>query len=461
VRVVVTGGSGQLGTLVLRRLLADRKIKQIVSLDLEPPAVAGRKLAARRADVRDPAIAAHFAGADAVIHLAFVVTAHLPRPEFDAINIGGTDNVLAAARQHNVARFLYSSSVAAYGVLPGHPEPILETSQRIHQPDFPYAACKFTVEEHLDAFEAAHPDIAITRFRPAILVGARMEHPLGDLLRRRLLPDSGAAPMPLVWDEDVADAIHLALRAASPVRGAFNLATRDPGGPPSARELARATGLRLLRVPPALRRATARLLPLLVRLGLTRGTDPAWLKQAGARLVMSGDKARAELGWKPRCETTIDVMQRYLAEVPGREDRRLTAFFAAVGLAARNLPPPAEARNMSLLVHLEMTGPGGGDRTLRLERGRLAVERAIPRPPQSVISLPARTLLDMIGGRTDFGTVQFTGALRVEGDPAASMLLGAMVAGFRTQTRASGVRGQIARAFGRWIAGPPNERNAA
>lgn len=36
-KVVVTGGSGQLGTLVLRRLIALRRVERIVSLDLEPP----------------------------------------------------------------------------------------------------------------------------------------------------------------------------------------------------------------------------------------------------------------------------------------------------------------------------------------------------------------------------------------------------------------------------------------
>ena len=34
---------------------------------------------------------------------------------------------------------------------------------------------------------------------------------LGDLLRIRLLPDSGA-PLPLVWDEDVVDALMLVVK---------------------------------------------------------------------------------------------------------------------------------------------------------------------------------------------------------------------------------------------------------
>ena len=82
---------------------------------------------------------------------------------------------------------------------------------------------------------------------------------------------------------------------------------------------------------------------------------------------------------------------------------------------------------------------------------RLDITRGAPRPPDSTLTLRAQTLLDVLAGRTDFGTLQLTGALRVEGDPAAQMMLGAIVTGFKTQARARGLRGQLTRAFGRWL----------
>ena len=61
--------------------------------------------------------------------------------------------MFTAATQAGVTRIVYSSSIAAYGVVPGHPEPITEDATRVHQPGFAYAATKFEVEAWLDRFE--------------------------------------------------------------------------------------------------------------------------------------------------------------------------------------------------------------------------------------------------------------------------------------------------------------------
>ncbi|MGZ6123431.1 MAG: NAD-dependent epimerase/dehydratase family protein, partial [Myxococcales bacterium] len=222
-RVAVTGGSGHLGTLVLRRLADDRSVKEIVALDLRPPLIVSGKLRDVRADVRDAAIGDHLRGCDAVVHLAFMVAKRGARALQDDVNVRGSANVFRAAIAAGVRRILYSSSVAAYGVLPGLPVPISEETPRTRQPDFWYACAKYDVEADLDALEREHPDLSVARFRPAILFGRRMEHPLGAALRHGLLPETGA--LPLVWDEDVADAFLLALRSGA--KGAFNLAADD------------------------------------------------------------------------------------------------------------------------------------------------------------------------------------------------------------------------------------------
>src|SRR4051794_37668725 len=132
-RVAVTGGSGQLGTLVLRRLADDRSVKEIVALDRRPPLIVSGKLRDVRADVRDPAIGEHLRGCDALIHLAFVVAKRGARAEQDDINVRGSANVFRAALTGGVRRILYSSSVAAYGIVPGLPVPVTEGTPRTRQ----------------------------------------------------------------------------------------------------------------------------------------------------------------------------------------------------------------------------------------------------------------------------------------------------------------------------------------
>lgn len=421
-KVAVTGAAGQLGTVVLRRLAADRGVTALRSLDLRPPAVASGKLEHVRADVRDPDFARFLDGCDALVHLAFIVTGAPPRAVFDAINVGGSKNVFAAAARAGVARVVYTSSIAAYGVVHGHTLPLVEEAPRVHQRDFPYSAAKWEVESFLDAFEPQHPDMAIARLRPSIVIGAPTVHAHGAMLARRMMIDL-PAPLPYVWDEDVADAVALALQKGA--RGAFNL-TAEPAA--TGRELADACALRLIHVPHALITAGAQLTALLAKLGVPDLVDPAWLRVAGVPMAMSSAKARRELGWKPKCPTPVDVVQRFLRENPTGLDRRIDLFFRMVQLAAR--APSEEARRVQARIHLRLTGPGGGDLGLVLDGGKLTVLREVPRPPTSTLTMRAATLLDLLGRRTELTTAGLTGKVRIEGDPVANMVLGTILATF-------------------------------
>ena len=70
----------------------------------------------RRGDVRDPeALRGAFEGADVVVHLAFMITGTASRQTIRAINVEGTLSAFAAAAEAGAERFVYASSVAAYG----------------------------------------------------------------------------------------------------------------------------------------------------------------------------------------------------------------------------------------------------------------------------------------------------------------------------------------------------------
>ncbi|HXU70248.1 MAG TPA: NAD-dependent epimerase/dehydratase family protein [Polyangia bacterium] len=424
-KVAVTGAAGQLGTVVLRRLAVERGVTALRSLDLRPPAVASGKLEHLRADVRDPELGRFLEGCDALVHLAFIVTGAPPRPVFDAINVGGSKNVIEAAVRAGIKKIVYTSSVAAYGVVHGHPRPIVEETPRVHQPAFPYSAAKWEVEAWLDEFEPRHADVAIARLRPSIVIGAPTVHAHGAMLARRAIVDV-EAPLPLVWDEDVAEAVALALRKSA--RGAFNV-TAEPAA--TARELAKACDLRLVRVPKALIAGVAQLGALANKLGLSDALDPAWLRLTDVCMEMSAEKARRELGWKPKCPTPESVVKRFLAENSTGLDRRLDVFVRLLQLASRRAidDPSMHTRGR---VHLRLTGPGGGDVGFIIDGPKVEIIREMPRPPTTVVTMKTATFYDLLGGRTDFNTGQLTGKVRVEGEALNAFVIAAIITRFRS-----------------------------
>jgi nucleoside-diphosphate-sugar epimerase len=441
VRVAVTGGSGQLGTLLLRRLADDRAVKEIVAIDLRPPLIVSGKLCDVRADVRDAGIREHLRGCDAVVHLAFLVAKRGARELQDDVNVRGSANVFRGALEAGVRRIVYASSVAAYGVVPGHPVPIVEETPRVRQPDFWYACAKYDVEADLEALEREHPDLSVARFRPTILIGRRMEHQLGSALRHGVLPRSG--PLPLVWDEDVADAFLLALKSGA--RGAFNLSADEPL---PAEELAREGGLRVLRMRGPMRAVDR----AMTALRLVPPSDPGWLSTSALTLVYSSEKARRELGWKPRYPTCREVIRAYAANVPRRLDRRIRVWARVVDGASRQGPPRPELRGYDSTIHLDLAGPGGGDFTLRVAGGRVRFVRGAPRPANGAVSLKASTLLDLLAGRGDFAGANLSGRIRVDGQGHAALIVGGLIAGFRDAGKQPGWRGYTARKLARWIA---------
>ena len=106
---LVTGGCGFVGSAIARALKA--RGDQVIVLDLAPECpVEGVDY--RRVDITDKAAVNEACrGVDTVIHNASIV--HTKQNKQDvvwAVNLGGTENMLEAAEQNGVARFIYISS---------------------------------------------------------------------------------------------------------------------------------------------------------------------------------------------------------------------------------------------------------------------------------------------------------------------------------------------------------------
>jgi len=116
--VAVTGPTGTFGFGLMPLLQADERVSRIVGIARRPfdPSEHGwTKMEYRRGDVRDvAALEQAFAGADVVVHLAFLILGG-SKEQTRSINVEGTLNAFRAAATAGVQRFVYASSVAAYG----------------------------------------------------------------------------------------------------------------------------------------------------------------------------------------------------------------------------------------------------------------------------------------------------------------------------------------------------------
>lgn len=112
-RLLVTGGSGFLGSHVVDAARADGHT--VRSFDRRPSPWSTRADEEVLGDVRDAAaVTAAAAGCDAILHLAAVADlgeANADPGLAEAVNVGGTANVVAACRTAGVRRLLHASSI--------------------------------------------------------------------------------------------------------------------------------------------------------------------------------------------------------------------------------------------------------------------------------------------------------------------------------------------------------------
>lgn len=314
--VAVTGPTGTIGLGLLRLLEADPGIGRVVGIARRPfdPAEPGwTKTVYRQGDVRDrDALAEAFRGADVVVHLAFQITGTVPRETTRSINVDGSVNAFRAAADAGAARFVYTSSAAAYGFHPDNP--IGMTEEWPTRPDarFFYAEEKAEVEALLRDEAAARPETALYLLRPPIVLGP---HALGakELVPEPLLPLARAIwgfvrqprvrlplvlpamPIQFVHEDDVSEAIRLCVHAAGPA-GAYNIAG---DGTPTAHDVARELGFVPLPVPLELATRTARALASAPRPSFLPPLT-GWVETASRPAVVDTTKAKRDLGWQPR-----------------------------------------------------------------------------------------------------------------------------------------------------------------
>jgi farnesol dehydrogenase len=153
-RILLTGGTGFIGSYVLRFLLeAGQQVNVLVR---DPSKLFDRNtpnLNVFAGDITQPeSVNKSMGDCDTVIHLAALVRSTAKDPsEFDNVNLHGTINLLQAAGRNGVRQFIFSSSLSGHSFLP---QPIV-TEESLFKPEqyvSRYAKTKAKAEELIREF---------------------------------------------------------------------------------------------------------------------------------------------------------------------------------------------------------------------------------------------------------------------------------------------------------------------
>jgi len=300
--VAVTGAAGGLGRALVERLVRRDDLAGVLAVDASPGRTEG--VTWRAADPRDPLLAERLTGATTVVHLAVSYDARAEPVERAALNVRGTEAVLAAAEAVGAQRVVLVTSAEVYAT--GAALPLADAAPL--RDDVVSGLLGEQLEVERLAREAGLP---VAVLRPATLVGGALGAAYdGTLLRHlsapRLLAARGSEPL---WQLCHADDLLAALEVAVVEQLVGPAAVACDGWLPQS-AVEGIAGKSRLELPVGVARSTAERLH---RLGVTTGA-PYELDHLDAPLVVAADRLRA-LGWAPRW-TNEEALRAHLAERP-------------------------------------------------------------------------------------------------------------------------------------------------
>jgi UDP-glucose 4-epimerase len=292
VKVLVTGGSGFIGSHVVDRVIARGHEARIFDLVPSPYHDGVETVVGDLCNAEDVSQAVE--GCDAVLHLAAVADVDQVAKDpglTDRVNVQGTQRLLDAVRESGVSRFVYASTIWVYGDAAG-PEAVDEDAPLDHPKHF-YTATKIAGEMYTVSYgELYDVEWTILRFgipygpraRPTAVVPAFTAKALAG--QPLTIAGDGTQSRRFVYVEDLAEGVAASLVPAAANR-IYNLVGHENT---SVRAIARAVRDVVGDVP---------IVHIEGRAGDLRGGN------------ISGERAALELGWEPTT-SFVDGVRRYV-----------------------------------------------------------------------------------------------------------------------------------------------------
>jgi nucleoside-diphosphate-sugar epimerase len=326
--ILVTGATGFVGRHLVRALLArGERVRALGRNEAACAALAAARSEVVRADLRDrAAVVAACAGVDAVLHVGALSAPWGSAADFQAINVGGTQHVVAGCQKHKVGRLVHVSSPSV--VFDGRDQhELTEAAPYPRRFVSAYSLTKKLAEDVVNA--AARAGLPAVILRPKAVFGPGDTALLPRLLaaaRQGRLPQVGTGRnrVDLTYVDNVVQALLLALSAENAVGKTFTITNGEHVLLWDViRTVLRRLGMRdaLRRLPFRVAYALAGLMEMRARL---LGGEPLLTRYSVAILARTQtyniEAARRDLGYEPRI-SVADGVERTLAALQPPEPR--------------------------------------------------------------------------------------------------------------------------------------------
>lgn len=315
-RVLVTGGTGAIGPVLVRRLVKANYQVRVLVRQPPPPGLLPPVVELAPGDITDAAsLKTAMAEVDTVFHLA--ARLHLTDPteqlmaDYERINLTGTAQVVEAALKAQVNRLVFFSTIAVYG--PGDRRTVF-TEASLPNPQTLYAQTKYRAETVVLSARRNGPEPSLgVVLRLAAVYGTGLKGNYARLVtalqKNQFMPiGSGQNRRTLIHEQDVVEA---ALLAAESPQAAGQIYNVTDGQTHTFNQIVTTICQAMGQTPPRwhLPEEPMRFLVNLVeqgcyRLGRTAPIGQHTLDKLLEDVAVSGDKLQEELGFYPSFDLT-------------------------------------------------------------------------------------------------------------------------------------------------------------
>lgn len=213
--VLVTGGTGFLGSHLIRALLKENfLVRTLIRETSRCDALDGIGVEFCTGDLRNPqSLERAVEGVKVIFHCAALVTDWAPKKDFIEVNVEGTHNLLEAATRAGVEKFIHVSTNDVFGI---SGKRLIKTGCSYVQTGFPYPDTK-TEAERLVFLYHREGKILASVIYPVWIFGPGDRTLVPEIVhalrsRQMILIGGGRSPIHLSYVENVAQAMILMSR---------------------------------------------------------------------------------------------------------------------------------------------------------------------------------------------------------------------------------------------------------